>query len=257
MLRGFTLRGGRTYATEKVSQGDSNIGGGIHAVVNSVIIDCVISNCVACRGGGAYRGNYFNCRFDSNRALESEYVGAHLYSYANLYNCVLRGGLSGCHWYVNNSGMKVVNCTFDYNSKGGIRSLNADENAYTGIFNSLIFGKPFNPIPGEYSNCIISPKGELPADDDSIVTNLTVKTTPTIYQFAGIYENTLRPKKHSSRVTGACDVEKYRSLFPVAQYWLSQYDAAWQKRIWDGALDMGAYSYDHSLPIPGFIISVR
>ena len=257
-LRGFTLRGGRSCANGKDEQGDSYIGGGVFAAdASSVIIDCVISNCVACRGGGVNRGTYFNCRFFANRATTSQVVGAHLVGYANLYNCVLRGALSGCDWYVNNTGVKVVNCTFDYNSNGGLRGLKADENERTGIFNSLILAKPLNNLPGEYANCIISPKGELPDDDNSIVTNLTIATKPTVYEFAGIDPVTLKPKKYSSRVVGAADAEEYLSHFPVKQYWLSQYDADFKPRISKGKVDIGAYALDRTMPFPSFKITIR
>jgi hypothetical protein len=258
-LRGFTLRGGRSCATGKDEQGDSYIGGGIWAAdASSVIIDCVISNCVACRGGGAKGGTFFNCRFSANRATTSQVVGAHLVGFANLYNCVLRGALSSCDWYVNNTGVKVVNCTFDYNKLGGIRSLKADENERTGIFNSLVFASPVNNnTPGEYCNCIVSPKGELSGDDNSIVTNLTAVTTPTVYEFAGIRPDTLKPKKYSSRVVGAADAEEYLSRFSVKQYWLSQYDADFRPRVFKGKVDIGAYAFDRTLPFPSLKITIR
>jgi hypothetical protein len=258
-LRGFTLRGGRSCATGNDEQGDSYIGGGIWAYDStSVVIDCVISNCVACRGGGAKGGTFFNCRFSANRATTSQFVGAHLVGFANLYNCVLRGALSGCDWYVNNTGVKLVNCTFDYNKLGGIRSLKADENERTGIVNSLVFASPVNNnTPGEYCNCIVSPKGELSGDDNSIVTNLTAVTTPTVYEFAGIRPDTLKPKKYSSRVVGAADAEEYLSLFSVKQYWLSQYDADFRPRVFKGKVDIGAYALDRTMPFPSFKITIR
>jgi hypothetical protein len=40
-------------------------------------------------------------------------------------------------------------------------------------------------------------------------------------------------------------------------YWLSQYDADFNRRVWDGKVDIGALSYDRSLPIPGFNLIVR
>ena len=136
--------------------------------------------------------------------------------------------------------------------------MKADENERTGIFNSLVFASPVNNnTPGEYCNCIISPKGELPDDDNSIVTNLTIATKPTVYEFAGIDPVTLKPKKYSSRVVGAADAEEYLSHFPVKQYWLSQYDADFKPRISKGKVDIGAYALDRTLPFPSFKITIR
>ena len=77
MLRGFTICG--------VNYPDSN-GGGVGAQSNSYIVDCVISNNVAKRGGAGANGNYFRCRFYNNTGTTS---GGGLYMTA-------AGTVAGC-----------------------------------------------------------------------------------------------------------------------------------------------------------------
>lgn len=257
-LRGFTLRGGRTYATGTDGQGDSNIGGGIFADETAVIIGCVISNCVATRGGGVYRGNYYNCRFHANRATASSVVGEQIYLKACLYNCVLTGALSGCDWYANHTDSLAVNCTFGPNSNGPIRGLGADSDEHVKVYNSLVLAALI--AKDEYHRCVISPRGnvsDVTIDPDCTTTNLTATTSPTVYAFAGIDKQTLRPKSAKSILVGAADLETYRSLFPAAQYWLSEYDADFKKRVWGDSLDIGAFAYDRNKPIPGFLLMFK
>ena len=250
-LRGFTLRDGRVNGTQ--SANDATSGGGVFADPESIIIDCVISNCTAFRGGGAYRGNFYNCRFEANRATQSQLVGDHLYGGANIYNCVLTRNLNGYSWYANGQKVKAVNCTFDYSGKGGIRSAGTD----SAIFNSLIMAAPETYSAGCFDNCIVYTSSAA-VDEDSIKTSLTATTSPTIYSFAGVDSGTLRPKKHNSLVVvnAAADSE-YAAHFAPSMYWLSRYDAASDRRAWNGKVDIGAFSYDHSRPIPGFWFIVR
>lgn len=64
-LRGFTLTGGRT---KDVGMDDNSVGGGVLAYCRSAsavptIEDCVISNCAARCGGGAFCGYFNRCKF--------------------------------------------------------------------------------------------------------------------------------------------------------------------------------------------------
>jgi hypothetical protein len=255
VLRGFTLRDGRVRAASKSDATSANFGGGVFADVSSVVIDCVISNCAACRGGGTYRGSFYNCRFDSNRAIAGDKVGDHIYEEARLYNCLLTRNLGGYIWYANSKSVKAVNCTFGYSSHGSIRS--AKNDASSVIFNTLLMAAPESYLPECISNCIVYSSSSA-EDGDSVKTSLTATTKPTIYSFAGVDAVTLKPKKHVSRVVlNAADAAGYESQFPASMYWLSQYDADFNRRVWDGKVDIGALSYDRSLPIPGFNLIVR
>lgn len=257
-LRGFTVRGGRVTAATTSSQGEICYGGGVFAEESSVVIGCVISNCVATRGGGAYRGNYFNCRFASNRATGSAMVGSHLMGRAKLYNCVLTDGLGSCDWYANATDSLALNCTFAPNDKGSIRGTGAASGAHVCVQNCVVLSAPPSGAYDEYHASAISPRGSVGGvtfDDFCIVTNLTAATDPTANWFFRL-DSSLRPR-FSSRLLGAADIAAYRTIFPAAQYWLSVYDADGARRIWGDALDIGAFSFDRNSRNSGTVISVR
>ena len=258
-IRGFTLRDGRTYATAKNSTGDACYGGGIFADATSVIIDCVISNCVATRGGGAHKGRYFSCRFDSNRATGSAVVGAHLMNEARLYNCVLINGLGSCHWYSNTGDSLALNCTFSPNDNGSVRGRSAESGKHVVVRNSLVMAAPPTGSYDEFHTSIISPRGsveQVTIAPDCTVTNLTTGTNPTIFRFAGI-DDSFRPKNSRSRLVGAADGSVYKLLFPIEQYWLSIRDADGNRRMYGDELDIGAFAYDRTRIEPKFRIVIR
>jgi hypothetical protein len=110
----------------------------------------------------------------------------------------------------------------------------------------------------EYHASAVSPRGGVASvvfDDYCIVTNLTAATNPTANWFFRL-DSSLRPR-FSSRLLGAADIVAYRTLFPVAQYWLSVYDADGARRIWGDALDIGAFSFDRDSRNSGTVISIR
>lgn len=75
-LSGFTLTGGRTdVGTTMLNNGDDFHGGGVLAEFGTVetlatVTDCVISNCVARRGGGGFHGGYNRVSFLDNSVLQ-------------------------------------------------------------------------------------------------------------------------------------------------------------------------------------------
>ena len=75
-LTGFTLTGGRTdVGTDAVNNGDDFHGGGVFAQYGTkanlaLVTDCVISNCVARRGGGGFHGGYNRVSFLDNSVLQ-------------------------------------------------------------------------------------------------------------------------------------------------------------------------------------------
>ena len=75
-LSGFTLTGGRTdVGTTMLNNGDNFHGGGVLAEFGTVetlatVTDCVISNCVARRGGGGFHGGYNRVSFLDNSVLQ-------------------------------------------------------------------------------------------------------------------------------------------------------------------------------------------
>lgn len=100
-LTGFTLTGGRTdVGTDTVNNGDDFHGGGVFAQYGTkanlaLVTDCVISNCVARRGGGAFFGIYHRVRF--------------------LDNSIIRGGNGPAVRGDGNGNCFLVNCLIDRN----------------------------------------------------------------------------------------------------------------------------------------------
>lgn len=67
-IKGFTLRGGRSDFNNL--EDDNNQAGGLLSVgiTTSIAEDCQIEDCRAVRGGGAWNGTFFRCRFIGNSA---------------------------------------------------------------------------------------------------------------------------------------------------------------------------------------------
>lgn len=236
-LRGFTLRGGRTES--------GGYGGGVYAEPDSVIIGCVISNCAAARGGGVYRGRYFNCRFSTNRATGGNLIGAHIYEKAELYNCLLKGGLGACDWYANRSDSLALNCTFADNPYGSVRGLGTEAAEHVKVYNSLVLSGISNGSQDEFFRSVISYGGSTGEKfSECTLTGLTASTEPSVYHYLKLDRDTMRPKLASSNLVGAADLSRYRSLFPVEQYFLSVFDVYGVRRIRGDELDIGAAAYD-------------
>lgn len=172
-LSGFTLTGGRTdVGTTTLNNGDDFHGGGVLAEYGTVetlatVTDCVISNCVARRGGGGFFGIYNRVRFLDNRIIQSGNGSAVRGNGANncfLVNCVIDRN----EGYVTVYYPTLLNCTFgadntqNGNKDGMVLIADAD-----GIRNCLFLG-PNSAIGktntvGEVSatrfyDCVFSPQ---------------------------------------------------------------------------------------------------
>ena len=117
VVEGFTLINGATHYYNKSNQAggyDRNTCGGgadfcsltTSAKTPSFLVDCVISNCVAARGGGIYFGNAVRCRFTCNYASGNSTAVRD----GNIYWCILDAnwGSDGTAYL---GGANAVNCT--------------------------------------------------------------------------------------------------------------------------------------------------
>ena len=94
-LRGFTLTGGHTAridaGTDAGKSNSENIGGGVGfaggSTVDHLVTDCIISNNVAWRGGGAYYASLRRCLIIRNKGCDGSGAAAGTYR-CNLYGCV-------------------------------------------------------------------------------------------------------------------------------------------------------------------------
>ena len=134
-VKGFTIRDGSSNYAGGGNDQSANRGGGILASgKTAVFTDCVISNCVGTRGGGACRGTYIRCKFLCNFA--SNYGSA--MRDAAAFNCLFAGNAStssstpGTIAYPG----AIVNCTIVNNKDYGVNTMG---NGFFGpIVNSVI-----------------------------------------------------------------------------------------------------------------------
>ena len=100
-VQGFTLTGGRTCCHDGGKTLSDNLGSGVAGVGASVsttsadrnVIDCVISNNVAYRGGGAAYVTLRRCRVTGNRGIDSSGNGSGTY-YCRHYGSIVNGQMA-------------------------------------------------------------------------------------------------------------------------------------------------------------------
>ncbi|NLC82891.1 MAG: hypothetical protein GX748_17065 [Lentisphaerae bacterium] len=130
VLQGFTITGGATGS--EGFEDENNRGGGVYApmyVLLPQVLDCVISNNAAFRGGGSYFGTLKRCRISDNYAsangagmrngiahncLITGNRGASTVDYATLYHCTV----------ANNEGTGIGYYTVAYNTSASGNSQN-------------------------------------------------------------------------------------------------------------------------------------
>ncbi len=157
-IKGFTFRDGSSNYAGGGNDQSANRGGGIFANGDAVVFtDCVISNCVGTRGGGACKGTYIRCKFIGN--------------FASNYGCALREGAAFNCLFTGNGPSKnpfgstvgtiayphaIVNCTIVNNNDYGIHTMTA--NGPGPIVNSVILfnraGAGYSLVSSSITNCV-------------------------------------------------------------------------------------------------------
>ena len=94
-VQGFTLTGGRAgYVAGDTREIAENLGGCVNAYYNADkqhILDCVITDGIAFRGGLAYGGCYVRCTFTGGTAIGGGLIRNNVY----LNGCLVHGNFSG------------------------------------------------------------------------------------------------------------------------------------------------------------------
>ncbi len=162
-LAGFTLTGGRTdVGTSSMNNADDFHGGGVLSAAGQVsalawIEDCVISNCVARRGGGGYNGIYNRVQFFENRdiqggngaAMRGDGVG-----HCFIANCLIdRNYGSSTVFYPT-----IINCTFGADNVDNNGNSNGAYliNTAGSVTNTLILGVKVIGSKTPLHNCVYS-----------------------------------------------------------------------------------------------------
>ena len=157
---GVTFRDGATQADMR--------GGGVYGLnpANITIIDCVVSNCVASRGGGAAYITAHSSLFTGNYA--SSGYGSTL-AFAKIANCLVvynSTDASNTFGYMS----KIVNCTV---ARNGNSSAGMNNGIYDtpSIYNTLVFGhRGSNGAGGvPFKSCVVCENKSLTDADEQTV----------------------------------------------------------------------------------------
>ena len=212
-LEGFTVCGGRGQLFDK-----SKYGAGVWGANNSsLVVDCMISNCVSGRAAGVYNGTAVRCEFVGNRVSTT---GTSLMS-GKAYNCYFHDSLSPSKYDVYDS--KIYNCTVE---KSGY------------VLNTVAYNSRFGRDAGggTYYFCAWSLKA-----DDSASTFV-----------AGCYQSTAYNLDGNARPTASTviDVDRgnwalYEDAASGADLSFLQTDFAGGQRVYNnGKVDVGCGEYD-------------
>lgn len=225
-IQGFTIRGGAAY----MSSDNGNCGGGVSADSqgNSAIVDCVITNNTAVRGGGVYRSTCIRCLIKDNQAASWSYgTGGFTGEYVD---CVADGET------LYTSAL-VLNCSVyrdpDRPNSGMI--LGIQDGGQT--VNTILYDG-FGPMR-RYSNCVFRADTSLPPEYRDSHCKVDQPE-------ADSHDAAYRPlTAENSVVVDKGWRDAYDAFFPAQwQRFKTGLDACGGQRVYNGALDIGAGEYD-------------
>ena len=173
-VEGFTFADGATAAVENGKECAKNIGGGIlvctanaAASFDCNIVDSVVTNCIATRGGGLDGGRLIRCRVEDCDSLNGNSSAAR---HSSLFNCLIvrngrRNSTGGAVEYV--FGGAIVNCTFAGNAGQALKY-------YPGLVFNCLFSENGNTALGKndgtaYTNCLVDANGNIPSGFDTCI----------------------------------------------------------------------------------------
>lgn len=143
-IEGFTIRDGAT---------SSGNGGGVSfSVYNKAdgwLVDCVVSNCVAARGGAIQYGTAIRCFFTGNNSTSYGKIA----SQSILYNCIAVGNIGTDRLF--NYPRAIVNCTIAGNNMNNFCYSGGSHYVCNTIFLENQVSK-FHDSNAVLSNCLVS-----------------------------------------------------------------------------------------------------
>ena len=150
-IEGFTIRDGATVA----NSGDDGMGGGVvfsvytDTATRGWLVDCVVSNCVAYRGGAMRYGAAIRCMFSGNNSTSYGKVAAQ----SILYNCLVVNNIGSDRLFY--TPRAIVNCTIAGNSMNDFGYKDGSHSVYNTIFLENQTDK-FYSSKAVLSNCLIT-----------------------------------------------------------------------------------------------------
>ncbi len=237
-LRGFTVTDGHTHYGSESSMTVNDYGGGVGGYYgamatseefSALVEDCVLTDNVACRGGGAMFGTFRNCRFTGNTLAMDKPGWA-----------VARARLEGCFFSGNGTSVKhssiyacdVVNCTV-LGGQAGNTGIICNENYYQNtrtVLNTIVAGGKIKA--NVCTNCLFG----------SGVSNIydTPRTSGIVVGDANLDANGV-PLAGSPAIDAGDNALASAAL-------LAGFDPAGTRRVLNSTIDIGAYEYDWGVP---------
>ena len=144
-IEGFTIRDGAA---------SSDNGGGVsfssYNKAAGWLVDCVVSNCVAARGGAIQYGTAIRCMFAGNNSTSFGKVA----SQSILYNCVVVNNIGDERLF--NNPRAIVNCTIARNKMNDFGYSASNHHVYNTIFLENQTDKFHQEKKAVLSNCLIT-----------------------------------------------------------------------------------------------------
>ena len=229
VLKRFTLTGGRTVGTD-TAESNMNCGGGVLAD-GGTAYGCVITNCVAGRGGAARYGRLVNCRLLDNNATACTPTGYE----TELVGCYV-DGCRQAEWC--RRATRVYRCTFGtHNNVAGYGDPFDQVEAVVDCVVMVSSKAGSALVTAPFSGCVFVTNAVWTAD--LIAANTTNCRWVDAVEELGL-DAEGRPAAKTSLVVdaGSDDVPA------AAQAWLGGVDVQSLPRISNGRIDLGAYEYD-------------
>ena len=223
-LEGFTLTGGRVYATgtQTGKQGGAITGSG-------VVVDCICSNNVAVRGGVMTSGTFIGCRFLKNGTT---YTGSVCHGKPLCVNCFFDGN-SGYDFYNTSAGLKLYNCTFGPNDTQSNNDGSSTTGAGTKFYNCIDLSSKGGKNVHYWHSVMVKKHADAILEEGGFVTNATaiaVNADGTL-KAESVAKDTGTDADYLAGLTAAL---KERGVF----------DLYGVPRFLNGSIDMGCCEYD-------------
>ena len=235
-ISGFTLTDGHVSETEDGTSEDY-VGGGVQCSGGGYVIDCIVTNNAAVRGGAGNNCVFVRCRVFDNRA--TSYYGSAFYGATDLYGCVIdRNPCSTKYaYYSTESGVTIKNCTFGPNESCDFRTTKT-----TMVCNTIFMSGIHSSTVGVCSNCVFlcQPGDNMQLDDCVVKSDLT--TVEEKLAYAGL-DADLHPVK-GSRLIDAGKNAYFAQTSSAIKQGCGATDACGAPRVSNGTIDIGGYEYD-------------
>lgn len=191
-IQGFTLTGGRTYAADKTSFADGRTGGGVYcANKTGIVVDCVISNNAAVRGGGGNGCSYVRTRIVGNKATSG--FGSGLYRGCDMYSCVFNNNTGSIGFYHAGNKSIIRNCIFGPNG-ASVRADGDTAAKWCEAYNTVFMGPTIdNGSHIGLTNCVMlttskTAPANVDADQDTLIVT-GVSSAAAMYECLDLDEN--------------------------------------------------------------------